>query len=373
MMYQHRKSLSGLLLILLLFNTAMADNQFQSISEIKANTPARWTQTYQTQWRTVDIDTAVEVPDVRQFPIIRVTPCDPIDTQLLTNYAEVPTNEQGTLVALRNGYGVGVGTNEQFKDVQYFYDGAIPDHLPEDNPLTYQGALDIANTELTRLFGSVTSDLSVSETAVFSRYYHFKVKNKEKVWLDPDPNYSKGKYWIIFDQKFHDIGFEESIECYNSLRLGKESTFCEAQVLMDITDNSDFSIHSHLYQEVDVVYDDIPILPYEAAKTAIEEEIMAGHLRTIDTMALCYAPYFDPDNSDVFWLLPVWYVKGAYTRNAKRDFAAWVDDATGLVADSGVEYLEVVYQAQLGKLMDYNDASRTRRNVPKVITWNDVK
>ena len=372
-MYQHRKSISGLLLILLLFNTAIADNQFQSISEIRANTPARWTQTYQTQWRTVDIDTAVEVPDVSQFPIIRITPREPIDTRLLANYAQVPTNEQGTLIALRNGYGIGVGTNEQFKDVQYFYDGAIPDLLPEDNPLSYQAALDIANMELTRLFGSETSSLSVSESVVFSRYYHFKVKSKEKVWLDPDPNYPKGKYWLIFSQKFHGIGYQESTQCYNKLRLGDEDKLCAAQVLMDITDDSDFSINSHLYQEVDVVYDDIPIQPFEAAKAAIEEEIMAGHLRSIDTMALCYAPYFDPDNSDVFWLLPVWYAKGAYTRNAKRDFAAWVDDATGLVADSGVEYLEVVFQAQLGKLMDYNDTNRTRRNVPKIVTWNDVK
>ena len=50
-----------------------------------------------------------------------------------------------------------------------------------------------------------------------------------------------------------------------------------------------------------------------------------------------------------------------------------MDDATGMVADSGVEYMEVVFQAQLGELMDYNDSSRTRRNVPKVVTWNDVK
>ena len=113
-MKQHRKSISGLFLILLLFSTAMADEQFQSISEIKLSTPARWTQTYQTQWRTVDIDTAIEVPNVDQFPIIRITPRDPIDAQLLSNYAQVPTNEQGTLIALRNGYGVGVGTNEQF-------------------------------------------------------------------------------------------------------------------------------------------------------------------------------------------------------------------------------------------------------------------
>lgn len=368
-----RKCVWMSVVLVLLLDSASAASNFASISEIKLSTPARWTQTYETAWRTVDIDTSVEVPDVSQFPIIRITPRDPIDAQMLADYAQIPTNEQGTLIALRNGYGVGVGTDEQFKEIEYFFDGAIPNLLPEDNPLTYQDALDIANTELARLYGSATSDLSVSESVVFSRYYHFKVKNKEKVWLDPDPNYPKGKYWLIFSQKFHNIGFQESIQCYNTLRLGRESTLCAAQVLMDITDDSDFSINSHLYQEVDVEYDDIPILPYETAKAAIEEEIMAGHLRSIDTMALCYAPYFDPNNSDVFWLLPVWYVKGAYTRNAKRDFTAFVDDATGMVADSGVEYMEVVFQAQLGTLMDYNDTSRTRRNVPKIVTWNDVK
>ena len=305
-MYQYKKSISGLLLILMLYSTALADNQFQSVSEIKANTPARWTQTYQTQWRTVDIDTAVEVPDVSQFPVIRITPREPVDVLLLANYAQVPTNEQGTLNALRNGYSVGVGTDERFKDIQYFYNGAIPDQLPEDNPLSYQAALDIANMELNRLFGFETSSLSVSETAVFSRYYHFKVKNKEKVWLDPDPNYPKGKYWLIFSQKFHGIGFQESTQCYNKLRLGEEDKLCAAQVLMDITDDSDFSINSHLYQEVDVVYDDIPILPFEAAKAAIEEEIMAGHLRSIDTMALCYAPYFDPDKHPLGWWFPAY-------------------------------------------------------------------
>ena len=175
-----RKCVWMSVVLVLLLDTASAASDFASISDIKANTPARWTQTYQTQWRAVNIDTAIDVPDVSQFPIIRVTPCDPIDTQLLTNYAEVPTNEQGTLIALRNGYGIGVGTDEQFKDVQYFYDGAIPDLLSEDNPLTYQGALDIANTELARLYGSATNALSVSESVVFQVQRNEECKKIEK-------------------------------------------------------------------------------------------------------------------------------------------------------------------------------------------------
>ena len=269
--------------LVLLLDTASAASSFASISEIKLCTPARWTQTYQTQWRTVDIDTAIEVPNVDQFPIVRITPQESIDAQLLANYAQVPTNEQGTLIALRNGYGVGVGTDEQFKDIQYYYDGAIPDLLPEDNPLTYQGALDIADTELARLFGSVTSDLSISATTVFSRYYHFKVKNKGKVWLDPDPNYPKGKYWIIFSQKFHGIGLQESTQCYNSLGLGKEDSLCAAQVLMDITDGSDFSINSHLYQEVDVVYDDIPMWKVTIRCSGLSNSPVCGSWARVST------------------------------------------------------------------------------------------
>jgi hypothetical protein len=37
------------------------------------------------------------------------------------------------------------------------------------------------------------------------------------------------------------------------------------------------------------------------------------------------------------------------------------------------QYQELVFEAQKGKLMDWDESRRDRRDVPKIITWNDVK
>ncbi|MDD3921035.1 MAG: hypothetical protein PHO41_07705, partial [Eubacteriales bacterium] len=165
-----KRFLSVFVMFALLSGVACASGDFESITQIKADAPARWTQTYETEWRTVDIDVPVQVPDVDQFPIVRITGVGPLDESLIAKYKEVVGNVPGGFSALLNGYSIGVGTDESHKSVTYFDNGEVPDLLPEDNTLTYQKALDIADTELSRLFGSVTNDLSVSETVVFSRY-----------------------------------------------------------------------------------------------------------------------------------------------------------------------------------------------------------
>ena len=74
----------------------------------------------------------------------------------------------------------------------------------------------------------------------------------------------------------------------------------------------------------------------------------------------------------MFWLLPVWYVKGGYTRNVKKEFEPKYG-AGGEIVDDGIERAEVVFEAQKGELMDYNDRSAKRRVVPKIVTWNSVQ
>ena len=74
-----------------------------------------------------------------------------------------------------------------------------------------------------------------------------------------------------------------------------------------------YMVLAMLWQVEEVVYEDVPLLSFTDAKPAFEKEIMAGRLRTVDTIALGYAPYTDLTDPDVFWLLPVWYVKGGYT------------------------------------------------------------
>ena len=114
------------------------------------------------------------------------------------------------------------------------------------------------------------------------------------------------------------------------------------------------------------------MLSFEDAKKAFEAEIMAGRLRSIDCMELAYAPYVDPAEPDTWWLLPVWYVRGGYTRNAQKEFKSFYRK-DGALEDDGIERAEVVFEAQKGVLMDYDDADKGRRDVPKLITWEDIQ
>lgn len=133
-----------------------------------------------------------------------------------------------------------------------------------------------------------------------------------------------------------------------------------------------YMVLATFWQVEKVVYADVPLLSFADAKPAFEKEIMAGRLRTVDTIALGYAPYTDPDDPDVFWLVPVWYVKGGYTTDPKREFKPWLDK-DGSIADDGIERREVIFEAQQGDLMNYMDTRKNRREVPTIMTWEILR
>ena len=52
--------------------------------KFRENTPERWTESYETKWRTIQIDAQIDVPDVEKLPVIRVTGASPVnDLKLL--------------------------------------------------------------------------------------------------------------------------------------------------------------------------------------------------------------------------------------------------------------------------------------------------
>ena len=366
-----RRILSGALSLVLtaaLLCGAVAESGYQSITEVQASTPERWTQTYETPWRTVNIDVAIHVPAVEQFPVIRITARNPADAALTDSYRKVTSNSPGNFYGYMGEADFPLTGNQWIRYQPAFENGERPAETPENNPMTFQEALDTVDGECARLFGDV--ELAISRTVLQGRVYRYKTVNHERVWLEPVTD--KGNYWMILTQQFHGIDYQPSMECYGKLHLSNEDVMAPRYVCCSVYSAQDFLLAAFLAQEVDVVEEDVPLLPFEEARAAIETEINAGHLRGIDTMELCYAPYFDPDDANILWLLPVWYAKGAYTRNPTREFTPWTDE-DGHVADSGVESMEVVMQAQLGTLLDYNDTRRSRRNLPKVLTWDDVR
>ncbi len=71
----------------LLLDTACAASNSAFISEIKANTQRTVRKPVKHSGRTVDNDTDIEVAYVSQFPVIRITLCEPADARLPAGYA----------------------------------------------------------------------------------------------------------------------------------------------------------------------------------------------------------------------------------------------------------------------------------------------
>ncbi len=358
---------ASLCLFLLAAGSADADSRYQSITDIRQSTPQRWQETYETPWRTVAIDAAIQVPDVEQFPVIRITLRDAAEEALLSGYQRIADNTSGNFSAVKGTMEHTIVNNEAIRQNEAFWGGETPAVQPENNPLTYAEALDIAEGECARLFGDV--QLSVEQTSILGRVYRFKTVKGQREWLDPVTE--KGYYFFVLHQGFRGIDYEASLECYDALYLSNEDYMNNPYACFSLYDADSYSCFITLRQELDTVADDVPILPFAQAKAAIEQEILAGHLRSVDTVKLCYAPYYDPGDPTLLWLLPVWYVKGAYTRSPGREFTPYTD-STGAIVDSGIPYREVVFQAQLGTLMAYDDSRASRRKVPDILTWDDV-
>ena len=122
-----------------------------------------------------------------------------------------------------------------------------------------------------------------------------------------------------------------------------------------------------------MLYEDVPILSFEKAKAAYEDLIHKGFVREVLEVRLCYTSYIDPNDKDIFYLLPVWYARCVYAKKADMEFPTFVDPNTGEIYKDNRQYEELVFEAQKGELMNWDDSRRTRRDVPKIITWNDVK
>ncbi|MEF9878759.1 MAG: hypothetical protein RSC05_12275 [Acinetobacter sp.] len=370
------KRLMILILLCSCFASAsLGEVGYKSIMDIQAETPDRWTETYQTKWRTIEIDVPIELPNAEQFPVIQVKPSDKLDPSLIADYEYINVNDPGFFSGSKDKYHAEMydyPVTLRQKTLGVFENGAIPDIQPENNSISYQTALDVGLKELYRLFGLLPDELRLAETKVYSGFYRSEYKNShERLWYEYVSGC--GEYHFRFEQLFYGISMEPATECYHNLFPKNESIFGYKPLFsIEVTSADSFCLWGSHYQSTNVIHEDIPIASFFDAKAVIEEEIKAGHLRSVDSIKLCYIPYLDPSDKTVVWLLPAWYVKGGYTRNAKREFTPWYN-ADGVMVDDGIERREVVFQANIGELIDYNAKGQKRRHVPKITTWDDLR
>ncbi len=350
-----------LLAMLVLFAAASAE-EWCSIADIRKQTPARWTQTYETKWRTVTIDAAIEVPQVDAFPILKVRKMPAVDESLLPAGADIRYNTPGMFQFYTGDAEYVLKNNTMFKSINHYSGPELPNVLAEDCSFSPRDALELAHERIAHLFGLDSSHFRLVETLVYSRIWQYK-------GMKSNPTYTKvitdeGSYKVELQQLLYGIPYFSCSEVYDDGWKGK--WLIDARVTVAHRGSDGYMVLSSLWQVEERVHDDAPLLPFADAKAAFEKEIVAGRLRTVDTIALGYAPYTDPSDPDVYWLLPVWYVNGGYTTDPAREFKPWLNE-DGTVADDGIEHRDVVFEAYRGRLMEREDRRELRREVRESI------
>lgn len=373
-----KRFLAALLALVCCAPSVSAESGYCSMKEIREETPERWTETYQTQWRTVEIDVPIEVPQIDKLPILKIdTGSSAVAQDRRTAYEYVCYNDSRgfdgfTSKALSMEYDLTPAQSRKLAG--RFERGERPNVQPEGVTLGYEDALALCYEEIQRLWGLSASQAGLLEVTAYDGVYTLKRKNGEKIW-GKRVDGRTGFWGFTFDQLFHGISMES---CDNGNAYDDYffiGTAARPIINFSIWSNDRYQASASVYGETAVVYEDVPLRSFADAKAAIEGEIIAGHLRYISKVKLCYIPYLDPAEKEALWLLPAWYVEGIYTGNAQKDLEpVYADDGSLAGYEGGVnDGMVVAYEANRGQLIDRKDTSSKRRNVPEIITWDKAE
>lgn len=304
------------------------------VRDIREQAPARWTQRYETPWRTVDINAPVCVPEAEALPILRVARTPPVDPAMLGEGCDVRMNESGILSVDFGKSRITLSGQQEHRGREAFSGGEIPERTAQGSAISARQAVELLLKE-TRRLTTGHGDFALVSLAVEGPVWAYRLSGGEKVYTEQVTD--AGDYAVKLEQRFHGIPYRACGMC-DVRRAREESWLFEAAVSGVVRSEDAFTLTVSLLDEIDAPYGDVPALPFDDAKAAIEAEIFAGHVRTVDRVELAYAPYLDPGEAGVFWLLPVWVARCAYAQDAEREFAA-LDEEHIARADVAVDAL----------------------------------
>lgn len=132
------------------------------------------------------------------------------------------------------------------------------------------------------------------------------------------------------------------------------------------------------YRETRLLAEDVPLLSFEAVKRALTEQILAGHLWSIDEMEFGYIGTSAPGMDNRHFLLqPVWRIKGGYTDDPHTDKAVLPYQPSNAKEGRLVipeAYGDYYFHAQTGEMFRRPTQNDNGRAMPamEVLYWENV-
>ena len=350
--------------------TAPAE-EYYNIVELRQQTPERLTKSYETKWRTVEIDAPIYLPTIDKLPAVtlRTVPSYEIALEEGENNAWSP-KEYASFAIEKNWESKFTMVPKGMTVDRQPWEG----ELPENNSYSPQEGIALVKQLLQRFtpLNPDTDITSLDHPRATGAYYLFDFDTGEvaegHIRLDPSPTaVEKGSYLFRPKQCFHGAVFRGAGTHYQTYIQNESSPYSSTiPISIEIVDSEHylFLIFS-LQEEVELLADDIPLVGFDKVLKTIEAYIQSGHIRYISSIELCdLCSYSSPNKDDpLTWAIPCWWVSVGWMDSPK-------DDITGQEIPNE---LMLCINAQTGEAYDPYDTSKDRTRLKQFITWDQVK
>ena len=380
--------LSALLAILPL--ASQAEEAYYTISTLRAQAPAKWTQTCETKWRTVEVDAEILLPDVDAVPVMTVGYAQrkPLLTAAQSGWDTVEGRDDGSLLLYNDEISVpkkvdGKRINSMHEAKGAWYAGFAPEN-------TYVPLCDVPfgeicaqiNQELTR-FGYNPDDYMLERPSrLWAQHWYYYGKKQDalpgQILLEAYQKMNgipllRHIWSAVCDHDNGESRFDEYFElltanlsaCYDAYAGGITQVFISAQ------------------KQNGVLAEDVPLCPLDTVEAAVEAEIRAGRIRKVYELQFGYALYNEPGlyrakgdesvpyDTLQYYAKPIWLVNCLYASSPTAKLRTYTESENNGDERNSLNYRQLVVDAQTGEMVQESNA-KDRCAYKGFLSWDDV-
>ena len=350
-----KKFLTVLCVLLLVPTLATANSNMVSISELRqqVETMERWTQTYETHGRTIEVDIPIYIPNEKELAVY--------DCSAYTEYIKNPNSDDknnvysynenlreltkendGTSEADIEVYGkgtelrimlnnpedlLGKNKNDNIKIKEYgFYQYQVDDKVTyaENNEMSLEEAEKYLEEIVEYFIKDEYNGIDIDYIKIAGRGRKTKSYTDEELGEYVD-YYPKGSYFFNYYQTLHKIPIMMTIiatlnnkqenKIYGDLfeYWGTTGGICQ------IMDRNSFWL-TIKWMKIEKEHEEtVKLLPIEQIINTVEKEIKAGHVRNVYALKLGYIIYLNDRSPETYTLYPMWVLDCDYVENKNKE------------------------------------------------------
>lgn len=348
------------IVILSTASVASAEDLYISIGEMRESTGERLCAVYEGKNTSVSVDAPIVLPQQDQLPALTVQRTELSEFADFYEDTALEKLDIGItyVAAKRNLDGNYPEVNPQ-KGLEIHYK-LWQEQYAEDNPYSPEDAQTLVQDVMKYVLGwEAGIDYQFSAIQAQSRMYLFDEKSNEIL----HPLTDTGSYVIELQQVFHGSTLHwKGLHFINdTVKTSRDPFPPSFSIGATVFNDQCFSIvWANVMKEVDLLAEDIPLLPFSSIQDAIRGLVQSGRMIRVDEIRLCDLVLFvTPDGSkDVFQAMPCWRV-------------------TGLVTEPGSKSLPesqgwIMINAQTGAVIDPESTDPHRARANELITWDQL-